>query len=72
MFYTNEQTIHDVLESLNMDIRLMASDITVKLENGKIILTGIVPTLHARSVAEEDAYQVPEVMFVENLLKVRA
>ena len=72
MFYTKEQTVHEVLESLNTDIRLMASDITVNMEDGRIILTGMVPTLHAKSVAEEDAYLVPEVMFVENLLKVRS
>lgn len=72
MFYTKEQTIHDVLSSMNTDIRLLASDIKVTMENGTIILTGIVPTLLAKSAAEEDAYQVPEVMFVENLLKVRS
>lgn len=71
MVLTKEQAIHQILEHLNSDNRLFASDIYVDIKDCRVILSGVVPTMLAKKVAEENAYMVPQVMFVENYLKVR-
>jgi osmotically-inducible protein OsmY len=56
---------------MNSDPRLIGSDIYVSILDGKVILSGVVPSQEAKLIAEDNVYMVPQVMFVENFLKVK-
>jgi len=72
MILTKEQFMSQILQHLNGDPHLLGSEIYVNIEDGKVILSGIVPNIKARQIAEEHVYRVPQVMFVDNFLKVKA
>lgn len=60
----------DVVEQLKWDARIDASDVSIKVNNGKVELEGHVPTMTAKSAAFDDAYLVDGVLSVENKLDV--
>ncbi len=67
---TSEEISVDVSSRLFWDNRINESGIGVNVSDGKVILTGTVPTCSDRSRAEEDAYSITGVSFVDNRLAV--
>lgn len=60
----------EVCSQLLWDTRVDESDIDVEVKDGKVILKGLVPTYLDLWEAEDDAYAVEGVRYVENRLKV--
>lgn len=60
----------DVAKQLKWDARIDASDVSIKVDNGKVDLEGNVPTMTAKSAAIDDAYLVDGVLSVYNNLDV--
>ncbi|HON39122.1 MAG: BON domain-containing protein [Desulfomonilia bacterium] len=67
---TSEEIIDDVHSRLLWDDRIDESGIDVNISDGKVVLTGRVPTCSDRSYAEEDVYSIAGVSFVDNRLAV--
>lgn len=65
-----EEIKKDVHSQLVWDCRVNESDIDVDVLDGKVILTGAVPTYSDLLEAEEDAYTVSGVRYVDNRLRV--
>jgi osmotically-inducible protein OsmY len=65
-----EEIKRDVYSQLIWDGRVNESAIDVDVLDGKVVLTGAVPTYSDLLEAEEDAYAVSGVRHVENRLKV--
>lgn len=65
-----EEIRKDVYSQLVWDGRVNESDIDVDVSDGKVILTGVVPTYSDLLEAEEDAYTVSGVRYVDNRLRV--
>lgn len=61
----------DVSSQLFWDSSLDSSDIDVEVNGNTVILTGSVPSYADRWEAEEDAYAIPGVAYVDNRLAVR-
>jgi osmotically-inducible protein OsmY len=66
----DERIKKDVAEHLMGDGRLDASDVGVRVDDGIVILSGIVSTYSERIAAEEDAVQVIGVRRVDNEIEV--
>jgi osmotically-inducible protein OsmY len=60
-----------VVAQLYWDDRVDAADVTVEVEDGRVVLHGTVPTLIARHFAAADALTVAGVYRLDNQLKVR-
>ncbi len=60
-----------VANELCWDNRVDASDINIIARDGRVILDGFVPTYSALRSAEQDCFNVPGVISVENRLKVK-
>jgi osmotically-inducible protein OsmY len=60
----------DIEASLERNLYVNAEDVTVKVENGEVILTGTVPTWHARGNAYHAAAFTLGVRDVQNYLTV--
>jgi osmotically-inducible protein OsmY len=60
----------DVSSQLFWDNRIDESNINVDVTDGRVILTGSVPTYSDRWQAEEDAYSITGVRYVDNRLRV--
>ena len=60
----------DVVKQLKWDARIDASEVSTKVNEGKVILEGNVPTMTAKSAAFDDAFLVDGVLSVENQLDV--
>jgi osmotically-inducible protein OsmY len=67
-----DQTKENILDQLNWDGRIDASGIRVEVSDGKVTLSGIVPNLATREIAEADCFCIRSVKEVENLLVVRS
>lgn len=67
---TDEQIKKDVTDQLYWNSSVDASDVKVDVSNGKVTLTGTVPTYTARTSAGNDAWIVRGVRTVENDLTV--
>lgn len=67
---TPEEIRADVSSRLFWDNRIDESGIGVNVSDGKVALTGTVPTCSDRSLAEQDAYSINGVSFVDNRLAV--
>ncbi len=67
---TSEEIRDDVSSRLLWDNRINKSDIGVNVSDGKVVLTGAVHTCSDRSRAEDDAYSITGVNFVDNRLAV--
>src|SRR5512133_1639498 len=65
-----EEIRREVFSQLVWDTRVDESDIDVEVKDGKVILKGMVPTYLDLWEAEDDAYAVDGVRYVENRLKV--
>jgi osmotically-inducible protein OsmY len=68
---TAENIKKDVVDQLYWDNRVDAAEVTVDVEDGKVVLRGTVPTLIARHSAAADVLAVAGVSALENQLKVR-
>ena len=66
-----EDTKKDVVDQLYWDSRVDASEVTVEVHDGKVLLRGSVPTLVARHFAAADALAVAGTYGVDNQLTVR-
>ncbi|WP_138429336.1 BON domain-containing protein [Fodinibius saliphilus] len=60
----------DVTKQLKWDARIDASDVSITVDNGKVMISGQVPSLTAKSAATNDAYLVEGVSIVENELNI--
>lgn len=67
---TDEQIKKDVVDQLYWDSRIDASNITITVDGGAVILTGDVPTHRAREAATQDTWLVSGVLSVDNQLKL--
>ncbi len=65
-----EEIKKDVYSQLVWDTRVNESDIDVEVSDGKVVLSGLVPTYPDLLEAEDDAYAVSGVRYVDNRLKV--
>ncbi len=61
----------EVEEQLYWDDRIDPDNVYVKVENGKVTITGEVPTYTALRAASMDATVIPGVVAVDNLLEVK-
>ncbi len=59
-----------VAEQLQWDARVDASDVHVEVDNGKVTLSGTVPSYTARGAAMEGARVIPGVVDVDNRLAI--
>ena len=66
----DEKIKKDIVDHLYGDSRVDASEVAVRVSNGRAVLSGNVPTLASAMAAEEDSYAVEGVVFVENRLVV--
>ncbi|MGK7395228.1 MAG: BON domain-containing protein [Candidatus Cyclobacteriaceae bacterium M3_2C_046] len=71
MMINNSHIKQNIIDQLNWDDRVVASDIDVDVDQGKVKLQGVVPTFDARLAAEADATIIPGVSEVINELEVR-
>lgn len=60
----------DIVDSLYWDIRVDASQVSVRVEDGAATLSGTVPSLAARRAAEEDAWGIGDISEVKNQLEI--
>ncbi|MEX0771684.1 MAG: BON domain-containing protein [Balneolales bacterium] len=67
---TDEEIKVDVVDQLHWDARIDASDVSVRVDNGIVELSGHVPARKALKAAEDDAYMVNGVLSVENNLSI--
>lgn len=61
----------DIVAELYWDVRVDASDVTVRVKNGEAVLGGTVPSFTAKRAAEDDAWSVSGISAVNNQLKVQ-
>jgi osmotically-inducible protein OsmY len=66
MVISDEEIKVAVIEQLYWDSRVEAAKINVTVKEGEVVLTGSVPSLHARQAAHEDARNVPGAISVDN------
>jgi len=71
MARTDEQIKKDIVDQLYWDYGVDASEVQVEVSDGKVTLTGTVPTYGARNAAAADAWEIVGVKLVTNLLAVR-
>jgi osmotically-inducible protein OsmY len=71
MIRTGEEIKRDLVDELYWDHRVDASDVKAEVSQGKVTLTGTVPSYSARSAAANDAWGIDGVDEVTNLLSVR-
>ena len=67
----SEEIKKEVVDQLFWDVRLDASNIEVTVDDGKVALSGTVPSFQARNAAVEDAYAIPGVYAVDDKVTVR-
>lgn len=67
---SDAQILKDLLDHLSWDGRVEAAGVDVRIENGRVLLLGSVPSFTARRAAEMDALRIPGVKSVDNRLQV--
>ena len=67
---TDEIIKKDVLDHLTWDTRVDASRVEVRVENGTVLLEGMVPTPYSRLIAVTTAWSIPGVGQVSDCLTV--
>jgi Predicted periplasmic or secreted lipoprotein len=70
MVLTDEEIKKRIVDELYWDDRVDASKVLVRVEGGKVTLTGTVPNYNAKIRAETDAYAVRDVAWVDNRITV--
>lgn len=68
----DQLTRQDILDELNWDARLGPLSVSVEVSEGHVTLTGVVPTVFERSAAERVARESPNVVSVDNHLRISA
>ena len=71
MIRTDEEIKRDLIDELYWDYRVDASGVKAEVSNGKVTLTGTVPSYSARNAAATAAWGIDGVSEVINLLSVR-
>ena len=71
MIRTDQEIKRDLIDELYWDYRVDASDVKAKVSDGKVTLTGTVPSYSARGAAAAAAWGIDGVSEVTNLLTVR-
>jgi len=71
MIRTDQEIKRDLIDELYWDYRVDASDVKAEVSDGKVTLTGTVPSYSARSAAAAAAWGIDGVGGVTNLLTVR-
>ena len=66
----DELIAEDVVDAIDRDTRLDVEDVTVKVDNGVVTLTGTVPSTFARNAARWDASRTAGVTGVKNKLNI--
>ncbi|MBD3254117.1 MAG: BON domain-containing protein [Candidatus Lokiarchaeota archaeon] len=65
-----EEIKKDIVDQLYWDDRIDASNIKVSVSDGKVTLSGSVPSFSAKNAARADAVSVKGVILIDNQLKV--
>ncbi len=68
---TDEDIKKDLIDELYWDDRVDAADVKAEIRDGRVILSGTVPTYASRTAAEEDAFAVAGTRDVVNDLTVK-
>jgi osmotically-inducible protein OsmY len=71
MIRTDQAIKKDLIDELYWDYRVDASDVKAEVSDGKVTLTGTVPSYSARSAAAAAAWGIDGITGVTNLLTVR-
>ena len=71
MIRTDQEIKRDLVDELYWDYRVDASDVKARVSDGKVTLTGTVPSYSARGAAAAAAWGLDGVSEVTNLLTVR-
>jgi osmotically-inducible protein OsmY len=71
MIRTDQEIKRDLIDELYWDYRVDTSDVKAEVSDGKVTLTGTVPSYSARSAAAAAAWGIDGVGGVTNLLTVR-
>lgn len=61
----------DIVDEMYWDYRVDSSDVNVEVSNGKVTLSGTVPSYTARLASADDSYLIDGVRTVINLLTVK-
>jgi osmotically-inducible protein OsmY len=70
MVLSDEEIKKRIVDELYWDNRVDASKVGVRVDGGRVTLTGTVPNYNAKLRAETDAYAVRDVIWVENRISV--
>jgi osmotically-inducible protein OsmY len=70
MVLSDEEIKKRIVDELYWDTRVDASKVEVRVDGGKVTLSGNVPNYNAKLRAETDAYAVRDVIWVENRITV--
>jgi osmotically-inducible protein OsmY len=71
MIHTDQEIKKDVVDQLYWDYKVDASDVQVEVSDGKVTLTGTVPSYTARNAVAADVWEIAGVKRMTNLLTVR-
>jgi len=69
---TDERITQDVIEELAWDPAVTVADLTASTDHGRVVLTGTADTYGTKVEAEEAAYRVGGVKFVDNDIVVNS
>jgi osmotically-inducible protein OsmY len=72
MSSTDKKIKMDIVQQIFWDSRVESSEINVTVNEGVVVLSGVVSTFLERKAAFEDACSVPGVLSVENQIQVAA
>ena len=71
MVKNDEDIKKDIIDQIYWDNRVSAADVQVEVSNGKVKLSGTVPTDFSRRAASEDTLNIRGVVSVDNKLEVK-
>ncbi|MDX1613849.1 MAG: BON domain-containing protein [Candidatus Promineifilaceae bacterium] len=66
----DEQIKKDLVNQLYWDSRIDAADVTVRVDDGEVTLSGTVPSYHARQAGADNAWLVEGITAVDNQLEI--
>lgn len=71
MHRSDEAIKRDIMDEMYWDYRVDAADVKVEVDDGKVTLSGTVPSYTARIAAENDSWMIRDVKDVANRLRVK-
>jgi len=71
MSLTDQEIKKNVVDQLCWDSRVDASNVSVEVKDGKVTLSGTVPTYFSLLSAAKDVWEMPGVTAVDNMLMIR-